>query len=121
EVKCCEEIAGQARGEPGKTVRCSGRYKEQIDGLGDKDVVECTFKVTPGMRTFEQIDIDFVARQRAERQRRDELRGALRHEDDDIHAAVLQTTEHLRCLVAGNSAADAETYFHSSGSATTMG
>ena len=75
------------------------------------------FKVAagvPGLRAFEDIDVNFVARERPKSQRCDELRGTFGHQNRDIDATILKAADNLRCFVARNSTTDAERDFHSS-------
>src|ERR1700674_5549605 len=115
-MKCREEVVGEAGRQTGDTIRGRGRDEEQIDGLRDEDVIEGPFEIAAGMRPFKHIHINLTAGERSKRQWRNKLRGAFRHENRDIDAAILKAPENLRRLVARNSAADAESYFHSSGS-----
>ena len=120
QMECGQKIAGQTRRKPRNTVGGSGGDQKKIDRLSDENMVESSLEIAAGAGTFEEIDIDFIAGEGSKCQRRYELGGALGHKNDDIHVAILKSANNLRRLVTRNSAADAESYFHSSCSSSCL-
>jgi len=112
QMKCGQEIIGNAGRQAGNTIGRSRRDEKKIDGLGYKDVIESAFKVAARVRTFKHLCIDFVAGKRAKRERRHKLHRALRHQDGDINSAVLKAAHDLCRLITGDAATDAERYSH---------
>src|SRR5204863_9856535 len=91
------------------------------DKLRHDDKLVRAFYIAARASTFEENAVSLVIGKRPDRHWRNDLRGALRHENRDVDATILQAPDDLRRLVARNSAADAESYLHSSCSSTSAG
>ena len=85
-----------------------------MDGLREENMVESAFKIAAGAGTFEKIEVNFISGERSKCQGGYKLRGAFRHKNDNIHRTILQPANNFRRLITRDSAADAESYFHSS-------
>ena len=90
----------------------AGAIRNRSMTLSEKNVVEGACGIGSCRSAFENIHVDFVAGKRSKRQRRHKLRSSLRHDDDNVKTAILEPAENLRCLVAGNAAADSEGDLH---------
>ena len=98
-MKCREEIVGNAGGQFCDASGCGGRHEKQVDVLSDENMIEGAFEIRAcrGIGVaFKYIDVDLVTGQGAESERRDKLRGAFRHHDDDVEAAAARVS--LRCF-----------------------
>ena len=90
----------------------AGAIEKQIDTLSEKNVVVGACGIGSCRSAFENIHVDLVAGKRSKRQGRHELRSSLRHDNGNVETAILEPAENLRCLVAGNAAADSEGDLH---------
>ena len=84
------------------------RHQEQIRRLCEEDVVESAFEVAAFGVPLEDVGVNLVPGERAERQGRHEAARARRHQDNDVETAVLQPAQDFGGLVAGDSAADTQ-------------
>src|SRR6476620_11246052 len=112
EMEGRQEVVGYAIRKLCNAVRSGRRNEKEIRGLRHQDVIESAFKVATRSLAFKDVDVNLIARQRAECQRGDELRCTLRHQDIDVDGAILKPSHDLGRLVAGNAAADSECDFH---------
>ena len=95
QMECREEIVGHSICKLGNAIGGGRCDQKQVRGLRHKNVIESAFEVAAGSLAFKDVDVNLVARQRAECQRGHKLRRALRHQDCDVDAAVLKPSDDL--------------------------
>src|SRR5215471_12176521 len=101
-MKCCQKVVGDPGSQPRNAICRGRRYKKEIGGLRDEDVIKGAFEIAARVRTFEKVHVYLVAGQCPESQRRYELRCAFRHEDRYVCSTILQAAHDLCRLVARN-------------------
>ena len=97
-----QQIVGDPVGDLRRDVSRAGSDQEQIGLLGQRDMVDRVGGIV------EQADRNRLVRERAERERIDEMRGVLGHDDLHAQAAFLQCADDLGGLVRGDAAGDAD-------------
>ena len=97
-----QQIVGDPVGDLRHDICRAGSDQEQIGLLGQRDMVDRIGGIV------EQSDRDRLVRERAERERIDEMRGVLGHDDLHAQAAFLQSADDLGGLVRGDAAGDAD-------------
>ena len=100
QVERRQEVVGDAVGELAEDVRGGRRDEQQVDGRGQRDVLDV------GVGAGGPLARDHrVARDRLEGQRPDEPPGVARHDGDDVVPALLQAARDLDGLVGADAAA----------------
>src|ERR1039458_3848528 len=114
-----EEVVGEAVGHLGEDVGGGGRDDDRVGGLGLRDVLDlgCFFGAPRIVETSGELALlaphggdDFVAGERGEGKRLNELLGGAGHDDADVDFILLQEADEFSGLVGGDSAADSNDY-----------
>ena len=95
------EIVGKSVGELGHQVGGGRRHQHQVGLAGQPDVADILFVLT-----VEEIGEHVIGGKRADRQRRHELLGRVRHHGTDGGAALAQPTDQVERLIGRDAAAD---------------
>ena len=110
-----QQIVGDPVGDLRHDICRAGSDQEQIGLLGQRDmvdriggIVEQSDRLGRGHAAVIDIPRDQLVRERAERERIDEMRGVLGHDDLHAQAAFLQCADDLGGLVRGDAAGDAD-------------
>src|SRR5712691_3404098 len=118
EIEGGEEVGGNALGKVRENVGGGGSHEESVNRLRDRDVLDSGVDV--GGLLFsgrehagrEHSCNHFLAGERSEGERANELLGGAGHDDLHANAAVLQEPYNLGCFVSGDSAGDSESNLH---------
>ena len=112
EIKCGEEIVGNAAGHLGNHISRGGRHDQQIDSLRDSNVLDRAFHVGSGCLAAKHFRNDFVSRERRERQRGNELLRARGHHRLHFDAFLLEPAHQFGGLIRRHASGNTKCHTH---------